>query len=115
MGTRTQRELEAKRAEVAALEVKAAEEDAALALDSPHVRQLAVALHTKLCPDSHDTLECSWFLEDPVAADDPEGADWTAPSHSDWLRRARGGLATERELGWRIYPPGSSEPLPTLP
>ncbi|WNG57390.1 hypothetical protein F0U59_23450 [Archangium gephyra] len=112
MGTRTQLELEEKRAEVLVLEAKAAAEDDALAEDTPAVRALAVGLHTDLCPDNHATLQCGWFAEDPVAADSPEGADWTGLYHQEWLKRARGALATARRLGWRLFPPGATEPLP---
>lgn len=112
MGTRTQLELEAKRAEVAELEAKAAAEDAALAEDTPEVRTLAVGLHADLCPDDHGTLQCTWFAEDPVAADEAEAADWTGASHQEWLKRARGALATAKRLGWHLFPPGATEPLP---
>ena len=112
MGTRTQLELEATRAKVVALEEKAAAEDAALTEDTPDVRALAVGLHADLCPDDHGTLHCTWFAEDPVAADDAEAADWTGASHQEWLKRARGALATAKRLGWRLLPPGATEPLP---
>lgn len=109
MGTRTDFELEEARARVAQLEAKQAEEEAAKASASPAVRELAVALHTLLCPDAHPE-GCGWFID--AAADEPEGADWTQEDHQLWLDRTRRALGWMAGHGWKVTPPGESEPLP---
>lgn len=111
MGTRTRLLLAETQAKVEELAAQVAAEDAVLAQTTPAVRDLAVALHAELCPDDHPSLQCRWYAEDPVAADDPEKADWTAPFHAEWLTRTRGSLATAKARGWGLTPPGSSDPL----
>jgi len=111
MSAKTQLELAEKRAEVEVLEARAAAEDAVLAATTPAIRALAVELHTKECPDNHALLECRWFSEDSVAADDPERADWTAPFHARWLALTRGSLSAAAGIGWKLIPPGETQPL----
>ncbi len=108
MGTRTRHELELARAHVQALEARLAEEEAAMAQAAPAVRELAVEIHGALCQAEHPA-GCDWLV-DP-AADDAQGADWTQGEHQRWLQRTQLPLGIMVRLGWKLFPPGSTEPL----
>lgn len=112
MGTRTTYELEQVLHRELELRAQFEAEEAAKAAATPEVRELAVALHSLLCPDEHPA-SCAWFL-DP-AAEDPEGADWTQADHRLWLERARSSLGWMVRRGWTLIPPGQTEPLPAQP
>ena len=112
MSTRTALELEATIQRAVGLRAQLAAEETAKAAVTHEVRELAVALHTLLCPDEHPA-GCGWHF-DP-AADDPEGADWTQEEHRRWLGRARSSLGWMIHHGWTLIPPGQTQPLPELP
>ena len=82
-----------------------------MAASTPEVRALAVRLHTKLCPDSHPE-GCSWHTG-ASHVDEPERTDWTEDAHAKWLERARVGLSFLLAVGYTVYPPGSTTPLPS--
>jgi len=112
-GTFTEAQLAHHRAMVLQLENKKAKEDAARAADSPAVRQLAVSLHALWCPEHQAGVLCTW---DTVAdANNAELADWTDPKHQEWLGIARTSLGVQLKLGFRVFEPGSSTPLPVPP
>lgn len=109
MSTRTKLELEQVEQRAEQLRAQLAAEEEAKAAESHEVRELAVALHSLLCPDEHP-VGCGWFVDS--AADDPEGADWTRESHQVWLERARASLGWMARRGWKLIPPGQTQPLP---
>lgn len=112
MSTRTTLELKHVVQREQQLRARLAAEEEAKAAESPAVRELAVALHSLLCPDEHP-VGCRWHV-DP-AADDPEGADWTQAEHQTWLERARSSLGWMVRRGWTVIPPGQPQPLPVPP
>ena len=91
------------------LEVRRAAEEKAAASDSAPMRALAVALHKALCtsPTHAEAAQagCTWAAQNFSPADDARAADWTEPSHGEWLRIARAGVATLRALGWTVNAP----------
>ncbi|MCY1080297.1 hypothetical protein [Archangium lansingense] len=110
--TRTEEELLAAYELVARLEAKKREEDEAKAATTPAVRGLAVALHGKLCTNPHP-VGCDWYRD--ATADDPEAADWTQEDHQWWLNVTRFSLGWMVGNGWKVTPPGATEPLPAPP
>lgn len=101
--TKTELELEALRARIAALEAQKEAEDAARATDTENVRQLAVALHVQLCPLNHSPTECTW--NEASYPNHPVNGDWTETQHQVWLNRARLGIAKMREIGFTVIDP----------
>lgn len=87
----------------AVLIARKAEEDAARATASEHLRALAVKAHARSCPDNHPTLQCTWYLEGE--ADEPAAADWTGARHRYWLGVVAGLVADQRDLLWTVTEP----------
>lgn len=101
--TRTEQELARAQALVAELEARRLAEETAKASATPAVRALAVQLHSRLCPDDHVALECTW--KTVPDHDSTELADWTEKDHAFWLEVARVGVGIQLELGWQVVEP----------
>ena len=102
MLTKYEEELRKAEAYVAELKTKIAAEEASRTKTSFATRQLAVALHSALCPRSHPG-ECNWhFMENP---DDPDRAEWDNEAHRFWLKNIEVGLTEARAIGFTVQEP----------
>lgn len=85
-----------------------AEQQARAAAPRP-LRVLAIALHTSLCPNTHDGATCQWHASGH--ADDPDLADFSEPAHAFWVACCLAAIGTAQATGWTVVMP-VEEPEP---
>lgn len=88
---------------IAVVEAKIASLNVILTSNTLRMRQLAIGIHTLLCPGKHDGSDCSWFSVENE--NDPDLVDWEETAHALWLDRAKHGVAKMSELGFIVSDP----------